>query len=275
MRQKKLNDQKSCFLIEHLSLRGCYNIRSRGLQAVAFSIGGTLKKLNLKGLPGKNILQLNGHPLLAYSVASGIQTPEITRVICSTDSEDIAKVARNYGAEVPFMRPSELAQDNSNDLEAFVHALDWLRESEGYVPDYVVQLRPTSPIRFVSDIQSAITSILADSEIDSVRAVSDPITTPYKMWTIDNNHYLIPLLNLVGVTDPYNTARQELPEIWAQTGTLEVIRTSTIINKRSMTGNKIYGLKIDPETYIDIDTLNSFLLAEVVMNKINCIKPSI
>ncbi len=228
-----------------------------------------------KGLPGKNILQLNGHPLLAYSVAAGIQTPEITRVICSTDSEDIAKVARNYGAEVPFMRPSELAQDNSNDLEAFVHALDWLRESEGYVPDYVVQLRPTSPIRFVSDIQSAITSILADSEIDSVRAVSDPITTPYKMWTIDNNHYLIPLLNLVGVTDPYNTARQELPEIWAQTGTLEVIRTSTIINKRSMTGNKIYGLKIDPETYIDIDTLNSFLLAEVVMNKINCIKPSI
>ena len=228
-----------------------------------------------KGLPGKNILPLNGHPLLAYSVAAGLQTPEITRVICSTDSEDIAKVARDYGAEIPFMRPSEIAQDHSNDLEAFVHALDWLRDSEGYVPDYVIQLRPTSPIRFISDIQSAITSIIAHSEIDSVRAVSDPVTTPYKMWTIDKNDYLTPLLTLAGVTDPYNTARQKLPEIWAQTGTLEVIRTSTIMNKKSMTGDKIYGLKIDPETYIDIDTLNSFLLAEVVMNKINCIKPSI
>ena len=114
-----------------------------------------------KGLPGKNILPLNGYPLLAYSVAAGLQTPEITRVICSTDSEDIAKVARDYGAEIPFMRPSEIAQDHSNDLETFDHVLDWLKDSEGYVPDYVVQLRPTSPIRFISDIQSAITSLIA------------------------------------------------------------------------------------------------------------------
>ena len=72
-----------------------------------------------KGLPGKNILPLNGHPLIAYSVVAGVKTPEITRVICSTDSIDIAKVARDYGAETPFMRPAEIAQDHSNDFEAF------------------------------------------------------------------------------------------------------------------------------------------------------------
>jgi len=228
-----------------------------------------------KGLPGKNILPLNGHPLLGYSVAAGIETPEITRVICSTDSEDIAKVARDYGAETPFMRPTELAQDHSNDLEAFSHALEWLENNENYTPDIVVQLRPTSPIRFVSDIQSAINSLIADPEIDSVRAVSEPITTPYKMWTMDKKGLLLPLLTLSGNPEPYNTARQELPEIWAQTGTLEVIRTSTITKKKSMTGDKIYALKIDPNTYIDIDTLNSLLLAEFVMKDINCVRPSI
>ena len=226
-----------------------------------------------KGLPGKNILPLNEHPLLAYSVAAGLETPEITRVICSTDSDVIAKVAQEYGAETPFMRPSEFAQDHSSDLEAFIHALEWLENNEGYVPDIVVQLRPTSPIRFIPDIQSAINCLINNPEIDSVRAVAEPTTTPYKMWTINEQDFLLPLLTLPGNPEPYNTARQELPEIWAQTGTLEVIRTSTIMNKKSMTGDKICALKIDSDTYIDIDTLNSLLLTEIVMKDIDCVKP--
>ncbi len=226
-----------------------------------------------KGLPGKNILPLNGHPLIAYSVAAGVKTPEITRVICSTDSIDIAKVARDYGAETPFMRPSQMAQDYSNDIEAFSHALRWLEVNEDYVPDIVVQLRPTSPIRFVSDIQKAINSLVKDPELDSVRAVSEPLTTPYKMWTMNNEEILQPLLSLHCNLEPYNSARQELPEIWAQTGTLEVIRSATIKYKKSMTGDKILGLKIDADTYVDIDTLNSFLLAELVLKNTNCIRP--
>ena len=226
-----------------------------------------------KGLPGKNILPLNGHPLIAYSVAAGVKTPEITRVICSTDSIDIAKVARDYGAETPFMRPAEMAQDHSNDIEAFSHALRWLEVNENYVPDIVVQLRPTSPIRFVSDIQKAINSLVKDPELDSVRAVSESLTTPYKMWTMNNEEILQPLLSLHGNLEPYNSARQELPEIWAQTGTLEVIRSATIKYKKSMTGDKILGLKIDADTYVDIDTLNSFLLAELVLKNTNCIRP--
>ena len=226
-----------------------------------------------KGLPGKNILPLNGHPLIAYSIAAGLKTPEITRVICSTDSIEIAKVARDYGAETPFLRPSQIAQDYSNDIEAFSHALEWLEDNEDYVPDIVVQLRPTSPIRLVSDIQNAIHSLANDLSIDSVRAVSEPLTTPYKMWTMNKEEILDPFLSLQGNLEPYNSARQELPEIWAQTGTLEVIRTSTIKHKKSMTGDKILGLKIDSDTYVDIDTLNSFLLAELVLKNTNCVRP--
>jgi CMP-N,N'-diacetyllegionaminic acid synthase len=227
-----------------------------------------------KGLLGKNIIPLDGHPLIAYSIAAGLDTPEITRVICSTDSNKIAKIARKYGAETPFMRPPELAQDSSNDIETFLHALEWLKDNENYMPDIVIQLRPTSPIRFKSDIQKAINLLIGHPDVDSIRAVSEPLTTPYKMWTMGDNKALHPLLSLSGNHEPYNTARQDLPEIWAQTGTLEVIRYATIMNKKSMTGDKIFGLKIDQEAYIDIDTLNSFLLAELVLKKIDCIKPN-
>jgi N-acylneuraminate cytidylyltransferase len=226
-----------------------------------------------KGLPDKNILPLNGHPLIAYSIVAGLKTPKISRVICSTDSNKIAEIARKYGAETPFIRPSEFAQDYSTDFEVFSHALEWLAINEKYVPDIVVQLRPTSPIRFTTDIEKAIESLVSFPEIDSVRAVSEPLTTPYKMWRMNKKEILQPLLNLDNNNEPYNSPRQELPEIWAQTGTLEVIKTSTIKFKKSMTGDNILGLKIDAETYIDIDTINSFSLAEIVMNKINCIKP--
>jgi CMP-N,N'-diacetyllegionaminic acid synthase len=226
-----------------------------------------------KGLPGKNILPLDGHPLIAYSIAAGIKTPRISRVICSTDSPEIAKIAIQYGAEAPFIRPSELAQDTSNDYEVFHHALTWLKKNEGYKPDIVVQLRPTSPIRFIENIQNAIESLITFTEIDSVRAVAEPLTTPYKMWTMNSQQILSPLLELKDNSEPYNTARQELPEVWAQTGNFEVIRYKTIITKKSMTGEKIFGLKINQDTYIDIDTLNSFLIAEFVMKNINCIKP--
>ncbi len=98
-----------------------------------------------KGIPRKNIRQFAGYPLIAYSIAAGLQAEMVTRVIVSTDDEEIAQVSRQFGAEVPFFRPTELAQDNTTDLPVFQHALRWLKEHEGYEPDVVVQLRPTSP----------------------------------------------------------------------------------------------------------------------------------
>ncbi|MGB9639345.1 MAG: cytidylyltransferase domain-containing protein, partial [Anaerolineales bacterium] len=134
-----------------------------------------------KSIPQKNIRSFAGHPLIAYSIAAGLAAEMVTRVIVSTDDEKIAEIARQYGAEVPFLRPPEHAQDNTPDLPVFVHALEWLAENERYHPDVVVQLRPTSPIRRVSYIDQAVNLLLEHPEADSVRTVIVPFQNPFKM----------------------------------------------------------------------------------------------
>ena len=100
-----------------------------------------------KSIPRKNIRRFAGHPLLAYSIAAGRQAESVGRVLVSTDDAEIVEVARRFGAEAPFLRPAELAGDDTPDLPVFEHALEWLRREEGYQPEVVVQLRPTSPVR--------------------------------------------------------------------------------------------------------------------------------
>ena len=225
-------------------------------------------------MPNKNILPLAGHPLIAYSIAAALQMEEVMKVICSTDSKKIAQIAMEYGASVPFLRPKELAADNSRDFETFFHCLVWLKETEGFIPDLVLNLRPTSPVRYLEDIRKAIAIISDSTQIDSVRSVSEPYTTPYKMWKMDFDGQIKPLLVLEGMTEPFNSARQELPEVWAQTGSVEVIRESTISKKNSMSGNNIFGLKVDPHSFIDIDSQRSLDFANFLMPNLQCIKPS-
>jgi len=115
-----------------------------------------------KSVKDKNIREINGKPMIAYSIEHAKASKLINRVIVSTDSEQYAAIAREYGAETPFIRPAEYAQDTSLDLEVFEHALSFLEEKEAYVPDMVVQLRPTYPIRYVEDIDKMITQMLED-----------------------------------------------------------------------------------------------------------------
>src|SRR5512135_2953268 len=114
-----------------------------------------------KGIPRKNIRFFAGYPLIAWSIAAAKQSSCVTRVIVSTDDPEIAAVAREYGAETPFLRPAELAQDNTTDLPVFEHALHWLKENEGYKPEVVIQLRPTSPVRPKDCVDSAVKILLA------------------------------------------------------------------------------------------------------------------
>lgn len=225
-----------------------------------------------KGLPRKNILPLNGHPLIAYSIKASIIENKINRTICSTDSEEIAEIAKKYGAEVPFLRPHEISTDTSTDLENFNYILQKLKKEENYTPDIIIQLRPTSPLRSETFIKDGINLINSDNKIDSVRSISYPDHTPYKMWDIDQNGFMKPILNLKNNLEPFNTQRQLLPKVYAQTGSIEVIKTSTILKKKSVTGDCIKPLFIDQKYFIDIDDEFSFFFAEYVMKKINCIK---
>ena len=208
-----------------------------------------------KGIPRKNIKSFAGYPLVAWSIAAGLQANSISRVVVSTDDEDIAAVAREYGAEAPFLRPAEIAQDRTPDLPVFEHALKWLEDIEGYRPDYVVQLRPTSPIRPVDLIDNAIKILVKNSDADSVRGVVPAGQNPHKMWSFNGyDKPMKPLLEVEGIAEPYNAPRQILPPIYWQTGHIDAIRISTITRKHSLTGDTIYPLVIDPRYTVDIDT---------------------
>ncbi len=216
-----------------------------------------------KGIPRKNIRPFAGHPLIAYSIAAARQAETVTRVVVSTDDDEIAAVAREYGAEVPFLRPPELAQDDTTDLPVFQHALRWLADHEGYHPEVVVQLRPTSPVRPPGLVDAAVRLLLAHPEADSVRGVVPAGQNPFKMWRIDPERgCLRPLLTLPGVPEPYNAPRQSLPPVFWQTGHIDAIRARTILEKNSMSGTVILPLRIDPRYTVDIDTPTDWQRAE-------------
>ena len=170
-----------------------------------------------KGIPRKNVRLVAGKPLIVYSIEQALSSRLITRVIVSTDDEEIAEISRNHGAEVPFMRPSDYAQDLSPDIDVFRHALEWLRDHESYEPEAVVHLRPPVPVRRVDIIDRAIREFLEHPEADSLRSICRPLQTPYKMWRILNG-YLEPIVTVGGVAESYNAPRQLLPEVYRQSG---------------------------------------------------------
>lgn len=213
----------------------------------------------------KNIRDLNGKPMIAYSVEHAKRAKFVTRVIVSTDSEDYAKIAREYGGETPFLRPLELAADYSTDYEVFEHALTYLKQKEGYVPDIVVQLRPTYPIRDSRDIDRMIKLLMEHPEADSVRCIAPAKEIAYKMWT-EQDGVLKPILT--DIKEAYNMPRQQLPQIYYQNACIDVFRTDTVLQKKSMTGDVILGYKM--EHNFDIDTEADFVRAEQYLKLMQC-----
>ena len=213
-----------------------------------------------KGIPRKNIRKFAGYPLIAYSIAAGLKSELVTRVIVSTDDDEIAAVSREYGAETPFMQPAVFAEDNTTDLPVFEHALAWLAENENYHPDVVVQLRPTSPIRPTDCVDDAIRILLDSPEADSVRGVVPAGQNPHKMWRLPDgeNAAMQNLLNVDGIAEPFNAPRQSLPPIFWQTGHIDAIRSRAILEGKSMTGEKIFPLIIDAKYTVDIDNLSDW-----------------
>ena len=213
-----------------------------------------------KGVPRKNICIVAGKPLIAYSIEQALSSRFITRVIVSTDDKEIVEIARSLGAEVPFMRPREYAQDLSPDIDVFIHALTWLMDFESYQPEVIVHLRPTCPVRRVEVIDQAIEEFLNHPEADSLRSVSWPLQTPYKMWRIIDG-YLAPLLRVEGLREPYNMPRQLLPEVFWQNGYVDITRPRTILEMGMMNGHKILPFVIKEE-WVDIDYEESLEKAE-------------
>lgn len=215
-----------------------------------------------KSIPHKNIRSFAGYPLIAYSIAAGLQAKNVTRTIVSTDDDQIAAVAKKHGADVPFLRPAKYSQDSTLDLPVFQHALNWLAKNENYHPEVVIQLRPTSPVRPHNCVDGAVRILLDHPGTDSVRGVVLSGQNPFKMWRIQLDGRMRPLIGVKGIKDAYNVPRQELPDVYWQTGHIDAIRPSVILKKNSMSGTHIRPLIIDPAYTVDIDSLLDWENAE-------------
>jgi YrbI family 3-deoxy-D-manno-octulosonate 8-phosphate phosphatase len=216
-----------------------------------------------KGIPRKNIRLFAGHPLIAYSIAAGLQARTVTRVIVTTDDEEIAGVARSYGAEIPFLRPAELAQDGTPDLPVFQHALTWLAQQENYHPQVVIHLRPPAAIRPPDLVDRSVSLLLDHPEADSVRGITPAHQIPYKMWFVDGEDKPIrPFTTVPGLNEPYNLPRQTFPTVYIHTGLIDTIRPATILELNSMSGRTILPIVFDPTYEADLDTLPEWHRAE-------------
>ena len=224
-----------------------------------------------KGIPDKNIKNLVNKPLLAWSIEQAQNSKYKMRIIVSTDSEEYGNIAKKYGAEVPFLRPSEIAQDLSTDLEFIEHSLKYLEDNENYIPDFIVQLRPTYPTRKVETLDDTIkTFIEKRMEYDSLRTVFPIEKSPFKMYTLNGNN-LEPLFRTLGdINEPYNQCRQNLPTAYLHNGYIDILNTNIVKNKL-ISGERIYGYVMSTEEYHDIDTIEDFEIVEKIINLTNLI----
>ena len=197
-----------------------------------------------KSVPRKNLLPVAGRPLIAYSIMHAQACPSISRIIVSTDDDEIALVAKQLGADVPFKRPADAASDTATDFQVFRHALSWLAEHEGYVPELVVHLRPTGPVREAALIERAVQLMLQNPEADALRSVGTAEQTPYKMWRIEDS-FLRPLIELPGYPEAHSMPRQKLPTAYWQNGYVDIVRPRTIIELESMTGHVVLPFVVE------------------------------
>ena len=204
-----------------------------------------------KGIKRKNLVELAKKPLIAHSIEHARDSRLINRIIVSTEDEEIAEVSKQYGAEIPVMRPKELAEDHVLDLPVFQHMLKYLSETENYNPTIVVHLRPTTPYRKPEWIDETIELLINNNEADSVRSVSEPLQHPYRVFEI-KDEYLEPLMKSRH-PEPYLLRRQDLPKMYFYNCVIDITRPSTIFEKNSMTGNRILPYIMDADDVIDID----------------------
>jgi len=219
-----------------------------------------------KRVPDKNIRPLAGHPLIAYTIAAARQSEIFTDVIVSTDSQKYADIASHYGAEVPFLRPSEIAGDHSPDIEWLESALKRLHK-QGRNYDCFSILRPTSPFRLSETIRRAWKAFLAETGVDSLRAIEKCTQHPGKMWVVRGRR-MTPLLPLGPAEKPWHSSQYpSLPEIYVQNASLEIAWSRVIFKDRTIAGNVV--MPFFTETYEGFDVNNPYdwqLAEQLVQN---------
>lgn len=224
--------------------------------AFIFARGGS------KGLPGKNIRMLGGKPLIGWSIEQASAVKRINRIIVSTDSEDIATEAIKYGAEVPFIRPDELARDDSSEWMAWRHALKYLLDNNGVLPEVMLSLPATAPLRLPVDIDRCLDKY-AEGDSDIVITVKVAHSSPYYNMVKSNDD------GTVGIVIPLSSSiirRQDAPEVFDMTTVAYVARPEFVMKHESLFEGRVRAVQVPVERAIDIDTLLDFQIAENLLS---------
>lgn len=235
-----------------------YNINENSVVALIPARGGS------KGVFKKNIRCLGGYPLIAYSIIASKLSSVIDRVIVSTDSEEIATIAEEYGAEVPFLRPADLAGDQSGDIGFVAHAIEWFHEKESEIPGYIVHIRPTTPLRDISIVDSAIRMIRNNPAATSLRSGHLASESPFKWFEINAQGYFESICKGLS-NEQANDGRQKFPDVYIPDGYVDVIKTDFVIKNEILHGNNMLGFK--SPVCVEVDTEDDFMMLEYQIEK--------
>ncbi|HCI04369.1 TPA: cytidylyltransferase [Patescibacteria group bacterium] len=219
-----------------------------------------------KSIPKKNIMDLGGFPLIAYSIAAAKLSKKINRVIVDTDNEEIAGISKKFGAEIPYLRPKEFATDTSTDFDFMNHSIEWFRKNEKEIPDFIVHLRPTTPLREPSHIDEAIEKIIINKKATSLRSGYEMRESPYKLFGIKND-FFIGLFLKDKRPEYWNLPRQAFPPVYQPDGYVDIIIPKFVIKNKKLHGNKILAYK-SPDTG-EIDKMEDLKFAEFNLQKNN------
>ena len=224
--------------------------------AFIFARGGS------KGLPGKNIRPLMGKPLIAWSIEQALAVKRIKRVVVSTDSTEIAAVALESGAEVPFIRPEELARDDSPEWLAWRHALNYVQETDGKLPEILISVPTTSPLRLPIDIENCLDEY-EKSDVDSVITMTSAHRSPYFNMVKKMSDGNVELVNEPQLAI---THRQDAPLVYDVSTVCYVVNSSFVLERNSIFEGRVKAIYVPTERAIDIDTLLDFQIAEYLMS---------
>ncbi|MFA5292239.1 MAG: acylneuraminate cytidylyltransferase family protein [Phycisphaerae bacterium] len=213
-----------------------------------------------KGLPGKNIKSFGGKPLIGWTVEQAKGSSYIDDIVVSTDAREIAAVAEKFGGRVPFLRPESLAQDDTPSIDVVINLLKQLEQTEKNLPDFVVLLQPTSPLRTSADIDAAFEMLLANKSANAVVSVAEVSENPYSMKMLTNQGFIN---NFITHGKEYHR-RQDEPAVYKLNGAIYICRTDVLLQSKIFLPEKTLGYIMPKDRSIDIDDIVDFKLAELI-----------
>jgi|TARA_B100001971_G_C18249380_1_gene576942 CMP-N-acetylneuraminic acid synthetase len=219
-----------------------------------------------KGLPGKNVKLLHGKPLIFWTTEEAKKSKYLKKIILSTDDEEIVRVCKGHRVEVPFLRPKELARDDTPVIDVILHLLSHLRSAEDYLPDFVLLLQPTSPLRTCEDIDNVCDMLTTNKEANAVISITAVSQIPYSMRVLNAKNGYVESF----ITHNYKDyRRQDLPVVYIVNGALYMCKTEVLLKSQTFAPERTLGYKMPKERSVDIDDIVDFKLAETILSEKN------